>query len=198
MAIESDLIRRYCGAFTPQDCEEIISHIDHFEKYSLMFHDKTSLHTTDNATINVAHDWEIDEKSTCRISELVLPKFKPCDISSNEQVLDNNKKKLFHMILDNSKSKYVIEEIINKTKEDNENFYLLGVSYWYLDEFSCVLVKRNELWFKKSLSEIENVWNIIEKERIDGYEHRASKKRRPSIDNTEKVGCLIQLNEDSM
>ena len=127
-----------------------------------------------------------------------LPKFKPCDLSSNEQVLNNNKKKLFHMILDSSKSKYEIEEIINKTKEDNENFYLLGVSYWYLDEFSCVLVKRNELWFKKSLSEIENVWNIIEKERIDGYEHRASKKRRPSIDNTEKVGCLIQLNEDSM
>lgn len=127
-----------------------------------------------------------------------LPKFKPCDISSNEQVLNNNKKKLFHMILDNSKSKYEIEEIINNTKEDNENFYLLGVSYWYLDEFSCVLVKRNELWFKKSLPEIENVWNIIEKERVDGYEHRASKKRRPSIDNTEKVGCLIQLNEDSM
>ena len=95
-------------------------------------------------------------------------------------------------------SKKEIEEIINKTKDDNENFYLLGVSYWYLDEFSCVLVKRNELWFKKSLSEIEKVWNIIEKERVDGYEHRASKKRRPSIDNTEKVGCLIQLNEDSM
>jgi putative phage-type endonuclease len=127
-----------------------------------------------------------------------LPKFKPCDISSNEQVLNNNKKKLFHMILDNSKSKNEIEEIINKAREDNENFYLLGVSYWYLDEFSCVLVKRNELWFKKSLSEIENVWNIIEKERIDGYEHRASKKRRPSIDKTEKVGCLIELNEDSM
>ena len=127
-----------------------------------------------------------------------LPKFKPCDISSNEQVLDNNKKKLFHMILDNSKSKYEIEEIINKTKEDNENLYLSGMSYWYLDEFSCVLVKRNELWFKKSLSEIEKVWAIIEKERVDGYEHRASKKRRPSIDNTEKVGCLIQLNEDSM
>ena len=127
-----------------------------------------------------------------------LPKFKPCDLSSNEQVLNNNKKKLFHMVLDNSKSKNEIEEIINKTKDDNENFYLLGVSYWYLDEFSCVLVKRNELWFKKSLSEIENVWNIIEKERVDGYEHRASKKRRPSIDKTEKVGCLIQLNEDSM
>lgn len=127
-----------------------------------------------------------------------LPKFKPCDLSSNEQVLNNNKKKLVHKILDNSKSKIEIEEIINKTKDDNENFYLLGVSYWYLDEFSCVLVKRNELWFKKSLSEIENVWNIIEKERVDGYEHRASKKRRPSIDKTEKVGCLIELNEDSM
>ena len=127
-----------------------------------------------------------------------LPKFKPCDISSNEQVLTNNKKKLVHMILDNSKNEKEIEDIINKAKEENENLYLLGVSYWYLDEFSCVLVKRNELWFKKSLPEIENVWNIIEKERVDGYEHRASKRRRPSIDKTEKVGCLIQLNEDSM
>ena len=127
-----------------------------------------------------------------------LPKFKPCDLSSNEQVLNNNKKKLVHMILDNSKSEKEVEEIINKTKEEHENLYLLGVSYWYLDEFSCVLVKRNELWFKKSLSEIEKVWDIIEKERVDGYEHRASKKRRPSIDKTEIVGCLIQLNEDSM
>ena len=45
---------------------------------------------------------------------------------------------------------------------------------------------------------IEKIWKIIEKERIEGYEHRASKKRSPSIDKTEHVGSLIQLNEDSM
>ena len=78
MTLESDLIRRYCGAFTTKDCTEIISHIDYYEKNSLMFYDKTSLHTTDNATINVAHDWDIDDKSTCKIAELILPKFKPC------------------------------------------------------------------------------------------------------------------------
>ena len=127
-----------------------------------------------------------------------LPKFKPCDLSSNEEVLVNNKKKLVHRILDGNKDKKEIEEIINSIKKENENQYVVDLKYWYLDEFSCVLVKRNELWFKKSLSEIEKIWKIIEKERVEGYEHRASKKRSPSIDKTEHVGCLIQLNEDSM
>ncbi len=78
MAIESDLIRRYCGAFTPDQCKEIISHINYFEKNSLMFYDKTSLHTTDNATINVAHDWDMDETASSKIANLILPRFKPC------------------------------------------------------------------------------------------------------------------------
>ena len=39
---------------------------------------------------------------------------------------------------------------------------------------------------------------IIEKERIDGYEHRASKKRKPSIDNTDSPGkCLLAMSDDS-
>ena len=127
----------------------------------------------------------------------MLPKFKPCDISANDGVLDNNIKKVFHYVIEESISVDLVEEYKNKLKNDFENFYICYISYWYLDEFSCVLVKRNELWFKKSLPEIEKTWNIIEKERIEGYEHRASKKRKSSIDNTETKGCLIELNEDS-
>ena len=78
MAIESDLIRRYCGAFTPEQWKEIISHINYFEKHSLMFYDKSSLHITDNVTLNVSHDWDMDETASSRISNLILPKFKPC------------------------------------------------------------------------------------------------------------------------
>ena len=78
MAIESDLIRRYCGAFTPEQCKEIISHINYFEKHSLMFYDKSSLHITDNVTLNVSHDWDMDETASSRISNLILPKLKPC------------------------------------------------------------------------------------------------------------------------
>ena len=78
MTLESDLIRRYCGAFTTEDCTEIISHIDYYEKNSLMFYDKTSLHNTDHITVNAAYDWNMDEKASCKISDLILPKFKPC------------------------------------------------------------------------------------------------------------------------
>jgi len=78
MTLESDLIRRYCGAFTTEDCTEIISHIDYYEKNSLMFHNKTSLHNTDHISTNTSHDWVLDEKAGCKISTLILPKFKPC------------------------------------------------------------------------------------------------------------------------
>ena len=42
MATESDLIRRYRGAFTKEQCKNIISHINYFEEHSLMFMIKIS------------------------------------------------------------------------------------------------------------------------------------------------------------
>jgi hypothetical protein len=50
-----------------------------------------------------------------------------------------------------------------------------------LDEFSCILVKRNRNWFNSALPKIEEAWKIIEIERVIGYEHRAAKKRTPKI-----------------
>jgi hypothetical protein len=50
--------------------------------------------------------------------------------------------------------------------------------YWYLDEYSCVLVRRNRLWFSEAVKVLERVWAMIEEERETGYEHRAPMKRR--------------------
>jgi putative phage-type endonuclease len=50
--------------------------------------------------------------------------------------------------------------------------------YWYLDEYSCVLVRRNRLWFDEAVTVLYNVWSMIEEERQTGYEHRAPTKRR--------------------
>lgn len=50
--------------------------------------------------------------------------------------------------------------------------------YWYLDEYSCVLVRRNRLWFSEAVKVLEKVWTMIEEERETGYEHRAPVKRR--------------------
>lgn len=59
----------------------------------------------------------------------------------------------------------------------SDKFILFNTRYWYLDEYSCVLIKRNVKWFEAALPKIKDVWNTIEKERDTGYEHRATKKK---------------------
>jgi len=49
--------------------------------------------------------------------------------------------------------------------------------YWYLDEYSCVLVRRNRLWFEEAVKVLQTVWTTIEEERQTGYEHRAPKRK---------------------
>jgi putative phage-type endonuclease len=67
---------------------------------------------------------------------------------------------------------------IDRVKEEvASEWALYETQYWYLDEFSCVLVRRNIKWFESAVPRIENVWKIIEKEKVEGYEHRAPKKR---------------------
>jgi putative phage-type endonuclease len=50
--------------------------------------------------------------------------------------------------------------------------------YWYLDQYSCVLVRRNRLWFECAVPVLQQVWETIENERRTGYEHRAPAKRK--------------------
>ena len=71
----------------------------------------------------------------------------------------------------------VNEWIFQMRNEVNEEWLLYETHYWYLDEFSCVLVRRNEKWFEAALPKIKETWETILKERIEGYEHRSPKKR---------------------
>ena len=59
----------------------------------------------------------------------------------------------------------------------NESIMWIKNLYWKLDEFSCVLVMRNKLWFEAAKPDLYAIWQTIEKERIEGYEHRSPKKR---------------------
>jgi putative phage-type endonuclease len=67
--------------------------------------------------------------------------------------------------------------IETQKKELKENHVIFRRIYWYCDEYSCVLVHRNQDWFKAALPKIEEVWRIIERERINGYEHRKPKRK---------------------
>lgn len=67
--------------------------------------------------------------------------------------------------------------IANTKEEVKDKLILYTTTYWYLDEFSCILVKRNPLWFHAALPKILDTWDTIVSERETGYEHRAAKKR---------------------
>jgi hypothetical protein len=82
------------------------------------------------------------------------------------------------MPLQEELSIFDIETWINHIADEyNDTHVIYTTHYWYLDEFSCILVKRNKLWFAVAQPKIEEIWKLIEKERISGYEHRAPKKR---------------------
>jgi hypothetical protein len=100
-----------------------------------------------------------------------------------------------------------------KEIQKTNNMVLFDTHYWYLEEFSCVYIPRNRDWFEDAIPKIHHIWNTILKERVEGYEHRAPKKRlaKNQIDvsiNSDlnsysvknmPVGnsvCLIKLDED--
>ena len=70
--------------------------------------------------------------------------------------------------------------------------------YWYLDEMSVVLVRRNRAWFAAALPILARAWSTIEHERIHGYEHRAPKRRDTNTARgPEGSGiCVIKLDYD--
>lgn len=71
--------------------------------------------------------------------------------------------------------------------------------YWRLEVYSCVLVLRDKEWFKKAVVKIEELWKIVETEKITGYEHRAPKRRVVKKNDKNEITQLqtkIELNED--
>ena len=85
-----------------------------------------------------------------------------------------------YMPLDLPLDKESIDSWVHLQKEEiRETHGLFQTLYWRLDEYSCIQVIRNRLWFREAVSKIEEVWKVIEKERIEGFEHRAAKKRKP-------------------
>lgn len=83
-----------------------------------------------------------------------------------------------------------------KQKHSKDGHSLTGIIYWYLDEFSCVIIERNRRWYEAVFPKIKEVWDTILVEREEGYEHRAPKKRSPSIVVDTETGESQTLNEN--
>lgn len=90
-------------------------------------------------------------------------------------------------ILINDPTKNNILEWIETAKQEvGQEWILFEINYWYLDEYSCVLVRRNKKWFEAAVPYIQNIWKTILKERVEGYEHRTPKKKIKKTDKNEE------------
>jgi putative phage-type endonuclease len=91
------------------------------------------------------------------------------------------------------------EKMVELYQSPQHNMTYIKSIYWKLEKLSCVLVLRNKSWFSNNIQTIENVWNIIEKERITGYEHRAPNRKNKiklEINDICNNGiCLIKLDK---
>lgn len=73
---------------------------------------------------------------------------------------------------------------------NNEFLYKGGmIHWWYLDEFSCVLIKRNKDWFNAIFKYLNKTWNmIIEARKSDNVIIKKNKQLNQI--------CLIKLDYD--
>jgi hypothetical protein len=79
--------------------------------------------------------------------------------------------------IDITREEYEIwEQEIFAKHEKAGNFWTKNI-YWYVDQYSCVLILRNRLWFQAAIPVLQQVWTTIEKERKIGFNHRAPKKK---------------------
>ena len=82
----------------------------------------------------------------------------------------------------------VTQEKIMKWEEENLDLFQSSLHkmtwikniYWKLETLSCILVLRDHKWFRDNITQMENVWKIIEKERVSGSQHRAPNKKNKS------------------
>ena len=88
---------------------------------------------------------------------------------------NNNSPYYEYCPLDSTYEEY-IEWEKNIIEKNSDKEWIQNI-YWKLDIVSCVLVLRNKLWFERVIPIIENFWKTIEFEKVNGFEHRAPKKR---------------------
>ena len=65
----------------------------------------------------------------------------------------------------------------NLLAEENNLTWTQNV-YWYLNNYSCITVPFNDIWMRAAIPYFKDIWETVERERIEGYEHRKPTKRK--------------------
>jgi putative phage-type endonuclease len=72
--------------------------------------------------------------------------------------------------------------------------------YWKLIKISLVTVTRNHFWYNSCHDKFKNIHEIIQKEKISGYQHRLPKKRESKVSknnkNEDNNSVVIIINTD--
>jgi len=117
-------------------------------------------------------------------------------------ITDDPDKGGFNMLDLNQHMKWK-DEMLAKYMKEPYNYIFAGFSYWKLEIFSCVLVPRNEKWFRKHLPSFQELWNTIveirsitdETERQQRCQEYAPKRRRQtSSDNNTSMDDFVHHN----
>lgn len=77
--------------------------------------------------------------------------------------------------------------------EHSEHEWIKNV-YWKLDVYSCVYVPRCKLWFDQTFDQLQDIWNIIVKERETGDYVVREPTKRIKKEVVHLNECHIQLN----
>lgn len=150
------------------------------------------------------------QMETCNLDECDFLETHFIEYEDEEQFLNDeteNLKGIIVYFIKENKPYYVYMPMNIKTYKDmfewanniiylNQDITWMKNIYWKLEKISCILVCRNEKWFNEAIKDIQKIWNIIVKERKEGYEHRAPKKvnRKAKIIENEPIlsnKCLI-------
>ena len=95
----------------------------------------------------------------------------------------------------NLEKKHVDKWIQEIREKVSDTHLVYEIIYWYLDEYSCVVVERNRPWFESVLPIFEEAWNIVVFERTHGHKHREPVSRN-TISTTKKMVdkiCVVKL-----
>jgi putative phage-type endonuclease len=71
-----------------------------------------------------------------------------------------------------NRQNYNIWVNIEKEKQEKMGNIFIKNYYWKLDEISCVVVQRNKKWFNDNIYKMKEIWDIVLKERKEGFSHR--------------------------
>ena len=100
------------------------------------------------------------------------------------------------------------EQMIDLYQSSEYRYIWIKDCYWKLAILSCVLVCRNQQWFNDNIGELGELWTIIEKERVSGFEHRAPNRKtkgenafqlmaKAASTNAAPKKCLLQFNKEN-